>query len=53
MDLEVLQARETFVAGRTAVGLLVSVSANVNKHFVPVDTPTSFILAFTSFPFTP
>lgn len=36
MDLQVLQTRETLVAGRTVVRLLVGVRADMNQHFVPV-----------------
>lgn len=36
MDLQVLQTRETLVAGRTVVRLLVGVCADMNQHFVPV-----------------
>lgn len=35
MYLEILQAREALVAGGTAMGFFISVSANVDEHFVP------------------
>lgn len=47
MDLQVLQTRETLVAGRTVVRLLVGVRADMNQHFVPV-TPKIYQLYFTS-----
>lgn len=46
MDLQVLQTRETLVAGRTVVRLLVGVRADMNQHFVPV-TPKISQFYFT------
>lgn len=41
MYLQVLQTRETLVAGGTMMRLLVGVCADVNQHFVPERYETS------------